>query len=250
MNNKKELQQNLGNLLQSNKLAILLELFVVFAPLYLGLAASDRLGSNQINLGSDLILLGGPLSYLGLIVSIVFLWIVSRLRGANWITYGLKRPNNWFFTILKSLGVALAVLGTVVIMINPLLSSLPNLEPRDMSQFDILTGNLPNLILALVIIWVTAAFLEEVLWRGYLMNRLIDLMGKKTWPVLLLIILISAIIFGLGHGYQGTMGMLKTGAIGLVFGLAYFSVGRNLWPLIIAHGLIDTLDMITHYLGG
>ena len=40
------------------------------------------------------------------------------------------------------------------------------------------------------------------------------------------------------------------GLIGLVFGLSYRAVGRNLWPLILAHGLIDSLDMVTHYFGG
>ncbi len=44
--------------------------------------------------------------------------------------------------------------------------------------------------------------------------------------------------------------MFKTGAIGLVFGIAYLAVQRSLWPLILAHGLIDTIDMITHYFGG
>ena len=32
----------------------------------------------------------------------------------------------------------------------------------DMSRFDYLTGNLPNLMIQLVIIWITAAFLEEL----------------------------------------------------------------------------------------
>jgi membrane protease YdiL (CAAX protease family) len=68
-----------------------------------------------------------------------------------------------------------------------------------------------------------------------------------TWVV---VIIVSAVIFGLGHEYQGTMGMLKTGAVGLVFSISYLAVGRNLWPLALAHALIDSLDFITHYFGG
>ena len=83
-----------------------------------------------------------------------------------------------------------------------------------------------------------------------LMNRLIDLLGSQSKLTWLLVIFFSAIIFGLAHSYQGAAGILKTGAIGLVFGLAYLAVGRNLWPLILAHGLIDTIDFITHFLGG
>ena len=98
--------------------------------------------------------------------------------------------------------------------------------------------------------WITAGFLEEFLWRGYLMERLIDLLGSKSLLTWIFVIILSAVIFGVGHGYQGTMGMLKVGAIGFVFGVSYLVVGRNLWPLVLAHALIDSLDFITHYLGG
>ena len=119
-----------------------------------------------------------------------------------------------------------------------------------MSRFNYLEGNLPNLIIQLVIIWITAAFLEEFIFRGYLLNRLVDLQGSQTRLAWVLAVIGQAIIFGLAHAYQGPVGVLKTGAIGLVFGLAYLAVKRNLWPLIIAHGLIDSIDMVTHYFGG
>ena len=45
-------------------------------------------------------------------------------------------------------------------------------------------------------------------------------------------------------------GYEKAGAIGIVFGLSYLFVGRNLWPLIIAHALIDSIDMVQHFFGG
>lgn len=119
-----------------------------------------------------------------------------------------------------------------------------------MSHFDYLTDNLPTLFVNMVLMWITAGFIEEFLWRGYLVERLIDLLGsqtKLTWGVVLVV---SAFIFGLGHSYQGTEGMLKTGAVGLVFGISYLVVGRNLWPLILTHALIDSMDFINHYFGG
>ena len=60
----------------------------------------------------------------------------------------------------------------------------------------------------------------------------------------------QAVIFGLIHAYQSPIGMFKVGLIGLLFGLSYRVVWRNLWPLVLAHGLIDSLDMVTHYFGG
>jgi hypothetical protein len=44
--------------------------------------------------------------------------------------------------------------------------------------------------------------------------------------------------------------MFKVGLIGLVFGASFLVTGRNLWPLILAHGWIDSLDMVSHYFGG
>lgn len=244
------LQEKFGELLRTNKFAIFLEIVVVFLPLYLGLAISDRLGSDQMPLGGNVVIIGGPISYLGLVISLLFLWVASRLRGASWSDFSLTRPKRWFRTVLMSLGVALAVLGTVVIIINPIMNALPNLPPQDLSRFDYLAGSLPNLIIQLVIVWITAAFLEEFMFRGYLMNRIVDLQGKETKIAWVIALVGQAVIFGLVHSQQGPGGMFKVGVIGLVFGLAYLAVGRNLWPLILAHGLIDSLDMVTHYFGG
>ena len=60
----------------------------------------------------------------------------------------------------------------------------------------------------------------------------------------------QAVVFGLDHSQQGPGGMFKVGVIGAVFGLFYLAVGRNLWPLILAHGLIDSIDMVSHCFGG
>ena len=222
----------------------------MFLPLYLGLAISDRLGSDQMHLGGNVVIIGGPISYLGLIISLLFLWAASRLRGTSWSDFSLTRPKRWLRTVLISLGVALAVLGTVIMIINPIINALPNLPPQDLSRFDYLAGSLPNLIIQLVIVWITAAFLEEFMFRGYLMNRIVDLLGKETRIAWVIALVGQAIIFGLVHSQQGPGGMFKVGVIGAVFGLSYLVVGRNLWPLILAHGLIDSLDMVTHYLGG
>ena len=236
--------------LQTSKFAIFLEIIVVFLPFYLGLAISARLGSDQIPLGGNVVINGGPLAYLGLVISLFFLWVASRRRGTSCGDFGLTRPKSWFHTVLKSLGVAVAVLGTVVMIINPIMNVLPSLGSQDLSRFDYLAGSLPNLIVQLVSIWITAAFLEEFIFRGYLMKRIVDLQGKGTKVAWMIALVCSAVIFGLVHSQQGPGGMFKVGAIGLVFGLSYLAVGRNLWPLILAHGYIDSMDMLQHYFGG
>ena len=250
MNEIKSSQEKLGELLQTNQPAIFLEIVLVLLPCWLGLIMGDRIGPNHIILGGSLKILGSPMTYLGLTISLIFLWIVSRLRSANWGYFGLIRPENWFRTVLKGLGVALAILLTVKLIINPIMNTMQGAGYQDLSRFDYLNGDLPNLIIMLVNIWITAAFLEEFLFRGYLMNRLIDLLGSQTKLAWVIAVAGQAVIFGLLHAYQSPIGMFKVGLIGLVFGLSYRSVGRNLWPLILAHGLIDSLDMLTHFFGG
>ena len=243
-------QGHLGGLLRTNRLAIAGEIVVVFLPLYVCVTINDRLGSDRVPLGGGLALKGGGLTYLGLALSLALLWIASKLRGAGWSDYGLARPRSWIRTVLMALGVALAVLGAVTLAINPLIQALPGLAPRDMSSFGLLAGNLSNLIINVLAMWFTAAFVEELLWRGYLFDRLVALLGRQTWHAWAIALAGSAVVFGLIHAYQGPAGVLKVGAIGLVLGLCYLAVGRALWPLILAHALIDTLDFVTHYLGG
>jgi membrane protease YdiL (CAAX protease family) len=250
MNSTASNKSKLGEMLQTNKFAILLEIVVIFLPFWLGIMISNNSGTDRISLGGELVLMGGPITYMGLIISLIFLWIATKLRGENWSYFGLVKPKNWFRTVLMALGVSLAVFGTVKLIINPVLSAFPDAGFQDLSRFDYLNGDLPNLIIMLVNIWITAAFLEEFLFRGYLAKRLTDLLGKETKLAWVIALVGQAVIFGLIHAYQSPVGMFKVGLIGLVFGVSYLVVGKNLWPLILAHGLIDSLDMVSHFFGG
>lgn len=250
INSSKTFPEKYDELLRTNMLVIVLEIVIVFLPFCLGIIIGDRSGSDHMSLGGNLLLPGSAISYLGLIISLFFLWGVSRMRNVGWGHFGLTRPKSWFRIVLMAFGVALAVLAAVKTVINPITNALPNSGTQDLSRFDYLTGDLPNLILQLVIVWLTAGFLEEFLFRGYLMNRLIDLLGKHSTLAWVLALVGQAIIFGLVHAYQSPVGMFKVGVIGLVFGFCYLALGRNLWPLILAHGFIDSLDMVSHYFGG
>lgn len=89
------------------------------------------------------------------------------------------------------------------------------------------------------VIWVlvsfTAGFCEEVAYRGYLMTRLRLLLKSKTWVVPTII---SAVMFGVGHMYQGVPGLIVISVYGVLFSILYIRTGR-LWPCIIAHTFQD-----------
>ena len=123
------------------------------------------------------------------------------------------------------IGVTVGIIVSFALLM-PLITLAFPIPQADNSRFDILQGNLPNLILNVVAAWFTAAFLEELLWRGYLMNRLVDLQGNKTKLAWVISLVGSAVIFGLGHTYQGLGGVIKITAVGLLFGAAFLTTRR------------------------
>ena len=250
MESSKLFQEKSGESLRTNKLAILLEIAVVFVPLYVLLFISNRLGGDDfLPLGGGLALLGGPLVNLGLVVTIAIFWVVSKIRGSTWSDFGLARPKSWGRTILIGIGVTLGIVASFILLASLIQLVFP-VPQQDLSRLEIMYGNFPNLILNVVAAWFTAGFIEELLWRGYLMNRLVDLQGNKTKLAWVIALVGSAIIFGLGHTYQGLGGVIKITALGLLFGAAFLTVRRNLWPLVIAHAVLDTISFVQIYFGG
>jgi len=86
------------------------------------------------------------------------------------------------------------------------------------------------------VVWLQAALIEE-LTRVFMLSRL-----WHVWPSSagrLLAVLGSALLFGMGHMYEGAIGIVGTSVIGLMLGLHYEARGRVL-PLIIAHGVYNS----------
>ena len=84
-----------------------------------------------------------------------------------------------------------------------------------------------------VVVAVTAGVCEEVLYRGWLLNLFGAALGS-VW----LGLLISSIIFGFAHAYQGRNAILGTGVVGAVFGLV-FIVSGTLIPGQVLHTAMD-----------
>lgn len=97
---------------------------------------------------------------------------------------------------------------------------------------------LPVLVLAAV----ANSWAEEVLVVGYLLTRLRQL-GLGQGGALA----VSAVLRGSYHLYQGFGGFLGNVIMGLVFGRVWQRTNR-LWPLILAHALIDTIAFVGYAL--
>ena len=87
------------------------------------------------------------------------------------------------------------------------------------------------------LLWVTlsvsAGICEEFVFRGYLQRQLAALTKSPVAGLLL-----SALVFGVAHGYQGVSSVVVITVFGVLFGiLAHLS--RSLVPGIIAHAWQD-----------
>jgi membrane protease YdiL (CAAX protease family) len=83
---------------------------------------------------------------------------------------------------------------------------------------------------------------EEVIVVAFLLTRLQQL---RVNPVVALVG--TSLLRGAYHLYQGWGAGLGNVAMGLVFGYVWRRTGR-LWPLVIAHGLIDTVAFVGYAL--
>ena len=85
---------------------------------------------------------------------------------------------------------------------------------------------------------LVVALAEETVFRGYLILRFTDLTRSPVTAVLL-----SSVIFSLGHGYEGSAGVITVGFMGLVFALLYLWRGSLVAPMVM-HFLQDFIGIV------
>jgi membrane protease YdiL (CAAX protease family) len=87
-----------------------------------------------------------------------------------------------------------------------------------------------------VLVSLVAGFVEEIIFRGYLQRQIGVLCGNIYVGLVL-----SAVIFGASHGYEGTRRMIVIFVFGMMFGfLALWR--KSLRPGMMAHGWHDAFE--------
>ncbi len=80
---------------------------------------------------------------------------------------------------------------------------------------------------------VTAGVCEEFLYRGFAMGAL-GRLGIPGWALVIL----TAVLFGLAHAYQGRGGILGTFVMGVLFGIVRLAYD-TLVPVMMMHAAVD-----------
>lgn len=94
-----------------------------------------------------------------------------------------------------------------------------------------------ELLLALLLVTVVAVS-EETIFRGYLLLRFPTVLGNTASSVLF-----ASVIFAIGHGYEGSAGVVTVGTMGAIFALVYLWRGSLVAPIVM-HFLQDFLGIV------
>jgi uncharacterized protein len=165
------------------------------------------------------------------ILQFTFLTWFLRIRG--WKLETIRLQVTWSGT---AIGVLLGVaLYSLFIGLQHLGSALlPQLMDHAQGRYPSVS---PKVSMELVfVVSVVNGFFEEIFVAGYAITALARV--RSLW----LAINVSTVIRMLYHLYQGPLGVLYIIPFGLAMGYVFARTGR-LWPLILAHILIDIVGL-------
>lgn len=178
--------------------------------------------------------------YTMLLVS-AFVLAVTYFQSRGFVGLGFRK-----FGIKELALVLLVFAGLELVMdfaVQPAINWLFD-EPADYSAFSKLEGDTPKYLKYLGFMWLSAAFSEELFFRGFAFLQIERIFGKGDAVK----IVASAVLFALPHLYQGATGLAVTFIFGLAFG-AIYAKWKNIWINILVHGLVDSFFLTLAYLG-
>lgn len=147
------------------------------------------------------------------------------IAGERW-----KSATSFFLDIAIAFGFwisALVILGGVSYLVRAggMQQAARSIAPRNLLE-----------ILVWIALSITAGICEETIFRGYLQRQFAAWTRSSAVGVLL-----SAVLFGAGHIYQGAKATIVIGVYGLLFGILA-EARKNLRPGMIVHAWHDSIS--------
>lgn len=164
--------------------------------------------------------------------AVTAIWLTLR-RGGSLADLGLVRPKRWWTVPFWVLGILIAFVAAQA-LVPSLISQFVDVPAPDMSRYDFVRGDAFAAISMALLLPLTAAVPEEIVYRGFLIRQFESLYGGGAGAATLAV-LSQALIFGFVHFQWGIGGIVVASIMGLVWGTAYMLCGRNLWIVILAH---------------
>jgi membrane protease YdiL (CAAX protease family) len=166
---------------------------------------------------------------------LLVLWYVLRRTGRTFSSLGLRASVRGGFA-----GLGLAVVGSAAYLLSSVL-----IEVVHRYYFGAyVTRTSPALLfpkaswIILIPFLLLNCFFEEAIVRAYLMTELSELTGSMSWAAIASILVQTSY-----HTYQGWLPVMGLAATFSVFSF-YYARAQKLFPLYIAHVLVDALAMV------
>ena len=165
-------------------------------------------------------------------ISVGLIVVIGALAGHTATSIGLQSPHDPWVTTQLVGQIALLLVITTLFMRHPRF-----LDPlrRQARGFLALLPRTREERLTFAMLAVTAGICEEVVFRGFGFAYV-----RFLWPGVTdgWLIVITSVVFGLAHLYQGPRGVLLTGLAGAVFASMTVETG-SLLPAIAVHAMVD-----------
>lgn len=179
-------------------------------------------------------------------VLIAFLFVLVYLlpgknRSVKFRSIGFTTPVSWWKTVLISLGMGILIEFSFQVLLNPLIERATH-APIDLTAYESMRGDIPRYLFMLVFGWIAGGFMEEILFRGFLLTRISSLFKNKNIGIITGILITSA-AFGFSHLYQGWSGVISTGSIAVFLGIIFIKSRWNLWYPILTHGFVNMTSL-------
>ncbi|HEY9229367.1 MAG TPA: CPBP family intramembrane glutamic endopeptidase [Gemmatimonadaceae bacterium] len=158
--------------------------------------------------------------------------VLWEANDRSWASFGFSVPDGWRLWTSTALFLLVATYFAYTVAV---LARNADLRASVRQQFGALGAVLPHTRADLYwfgAVSLTAGFCEEFLFRGYFIWALAPWFG--WWGAAVL----SVLLFGTWHLYQGFGGAIRTAIIGAIFTLLVATF-NSLWPAIAVHALFD-----------
>ena len=180
--------------------------------------------------------------------TILFLWLPTLVLIGLLFTAAVtpeKIGLIWQYSLNNWLGLALVVTALIYLVysVNSLHNDIEKLNAAKQAYQQhlwMMPDNKQELSWFALGVSVSAGICEELLFRGFLIMFLSDSIGTIT------ALLLSSVMFGICHLYQGWSNVFRTALVGLIFGAIYLATD-SLWVVIALHAIVDVYGGLVGY---
>ena len=170
-----------------------------------------------------------------------WVWLGLRMKGTRLrelIGGRWNSPEDFLIELGIAIGFWMAAMGVLIGLGYALGLTNPSQQKQAKQLADLIAPQGTITIVLWILLSAIAGFVEEIVFRGYLQRQLSIITGSVAAGLLL-----SAVLFGGGHGYEGARRMVLIAVYGVLFGLLALW-RKSLRPGMIAHAWHDAFTGI------